>query len=119
MKWIALALALGACQRGESGSPAKKIVAPPEHAPVTDAYKADIGALCDCVRLSGADKIADDGSRAPIIAMWLGSNLHTKEAHDFLVAIQPLEGEPKATALESEAHRVGLPGCALAAEWRK
>jgi hypothetical protein len=45
--------------------------------------------------------------------------LKTPEAHEFLVKIQPLEGEPKARALDDEAHRVGLASCALSAEWRK
>ena len=66
---------------------------------------------------SGADRI-DEEARALTIANWLGANLKTDESRKFLVQIQPLVGEPKATALETEARRVGLPGCALAAEWR-
>ncbi|HTR49471.1 MAG TPA: hypothetical protein VMJ10_02115 [Kofleriaceae bacterium] len=115
MKSVALVLALAACQRGDAGSSAS---APPavSHAQVTDAYRADITRLCDCVHLSGADQLTGDRSTA--IAIWLGSNITTSDAHQFLVQIQPLEGEPKARALEAEAHRVGLTGCALASEWR-
>jgi hypothetical protein len=58
------------------------------------------------------------GDRPLAIAEWLGSHLQTDEAHQYLVKIQPLEGEAKAAALEAEARRIGLPGCALAAEWR-
>ncbi len=117
MKWTALlALTLVGCQHGDAGAPAKR--APPDRPPVSDGYRADITNLCDAVKLSGADKIADD-QRIALIAMWLGPNIKTTEGHDFLVAIQPLVGEQKARALEDEARRVGLPGCALAAEWRK
>ncbi len=52
------------------------------------------------------------------MAMWLGKNLETPEAHDFLVRIQPLEGSAKANALDDEAHHVGYAKCALADEWR-
>ncbi len=107
MKWApALVLLLG-CQRS-SGEP------PPA---VSTAYKQDIVSLCDVVHLSGADQMPA-GERGPVIAMWLGPHLQTAEAHDFLVQIQPLTGEPKAHALEAEAKRVGLLTCALAAEWR-
>ena len=106
-----LVLVLAGCQRGESSSEP----APPPVAPRSDEYAADIAALCDCVKRSGA---ADDDSRALTIANWLAANLKTPESRKFLVQIQPLAAEPKATALEAEARRVGLPGCALAAEWR-
>jgi hypothetical protein len=106
-----LLLVLAGCQRGETSSdPAKTPVAPP-----SSDYAADISALCDCVKRSGA---AADDSRALTIANWLAANLKTPESRKFLVQIQPLASEPKATALEAEARRVGLPGCALAAEWR-
>jgi hypothetical protein len=106
-----LVLVLAGCQRGETSSePAVAPVAPP-----SGDYAADIAALCDCVKRSGA---ADDDSRALTIANWLSANLKTPESRKFLVQIQPLAPEPKATALEAEARRVGLPGCALAAEWR-
>ena len=82
-----------------------------------EQYRSDIANLCDVVARSGADKLPP-GERAPTIATWLGGNLRTQEAHDYLIAIQPLVGDPKAAALEAEAARVGLVGCALAAEWR-
>jgi hypothetical protein len=120
--WLALALA--ACQRGDgrarpspgSAASARPATALPE-APVTPEYRQDITTLCDVVRLSKADQMPKN-QQWPIIAMWLGPHIQTSAARDFLVAIQPLTGEPKARALEAEAHRVGLEGCALAAEWR-
>lgn len=115
MKSVCLVLALVCgCQRGEtssgSSSGSEPVAAGAE-------YAADIAALCDSVKRSGADKI-DADARTLTIANWLGANLKTPESRKFLVRIQPLAGEPKATALETEAHRVGLAGCALAAEWR-
>lgn len=101
-----LGLAAG-CQRG-AGTTAPA---------VSEPYRSDITNLCDSVVSSGADQLPA-GERPLAIASWLGTHLQTPEAHDFLVRIQPLEGEPKAAALEAEARRVGLPGCALAAEWR-
>jgi cell division protein FtsN len=50
--------------------------------------------------------------------MWLGPHVTTNDGREFLVAIQPLEGDAKALALETEAKRVGLTTCALATEWR-
>jgi hypothetical protein len=105
MKWLALCLVLVGC--GHSDKPA-----------VADDYRADITNLCDAVQQSGADKILDD-SRAAVIAMWLGPHIQTKAGHEFLVSIQPLQGEAKAKRLDDEAHRVGLTSCALSAEWRK
>lgn len=86
-------------------------------AAVTGPYHDDIARLCDAVVQSGASALPAS-ARAAVIATWLADHLATQEAHDYLVRIQPLTGEPKAAALEAEAHRVGLPGCALAAEWR-
>jgi hypothetical protein len=86
-------------------------------ATVTPAYKADITNLCDAVHLSGADEKPKD-ERWQIIAMWLGPNIKTEEGHEFLVAIQPLRGQAKIMALETEAKRVGVGRCALADEWR-
>ena len=100
-----LAVAAG-CQR--SGGSA---------APVSEAYRADIENLCDAVVKSGADRLPV-GERALAIATWLAGNVKTTEGHEYLVRIQPLVGDDKATALEAEARRVGLPRCALAAEWR-
>lgn len=116
MKAVAvLLLALVACQRGETDAGA------PTHSVITAApgseYAVDIATLCNAVVGSGADKV-DEDARALTIANYLGANLKTAESRKFLVQIQPLSGEPKATALDTEARRVGLPGCALAAEWR-
>lgn len=121
---IALLVLAASCQRGESPPrPSPSSPAPPTtvvqlpRPPVTAAYKEDIANVCDVVHRSGADKLPP-GERAPSIAMWLGPNIHTENGHEFLVAIQPLTGESKASALEVEAKRVGLDGCPLAAEWR-
>lgn len=117
MKWPVIALVIVGCQSGDkSSAPAQR--PPPEKAEVTEDYKYDITRLCDAVHLSGADQIKDD-SRITQIAMWLGPNIRTPAGHDFLVAIQPLDGEAKAKALDDEARRVGLDKCALSAEWRK
>jgi hypothetical protein len=107
MKWTAWIVLAIACQKG-GGDP---------KASVTPEYKQDIENLCDVLHRSGADQLPP-GDRAPSIAMWLGPNIKTQDGHDFLISIQPLQGEPKAKALEAEAARVGLSTCALAAEWR-
>lgn len=107
MKWIAAVLVIAGCQRGRGETAA----------PVSPEYREDIAALCDSVRLSGAGS-AMAGDRPNLIAMWLAGRPWTKEGHAFLVAVQPLEGDAHAAALEAEAARVGLSGCALAAEWR-
>ncbi len=98
---------IAGCQHGDGGAPA----------PVAAPYRLDIETVCNVVVLSGADQLAA-GERALTIASWLASHLETTEAHDYLIKIQPLTGAPKAAALEAEAKRVGLPRCALAAEWR-
>jgi len=86
-------------------------------AAVPGPYRADIARLCDVVVQSGADQLAA-GERLLAIVQWLPDHLETQDSHEFLARIQPLEGEAKADALAAEARRVGLPGCALAAEWR-
>ena len=98
---------IAGCQRS-SGSSAP---------PVSDAYRQDIARLCDVVVQSGADQLPA-AERALTVASWLAEHLETQDAHDYLIRIQPLTGDPKAAALEAEARRVGLAGCALAAEWR-
>jgi hypothetical protein len=104
---VCLLVAAAACHRGEQAG-----------AKVTPEYKQDITNLCDVVHLSGADQLPE-GSRSPSIAMWLGPHITTQAGHDFLVKIQPLEGMTKAAALDDEAKRVGLAGCALADQWRR
>lgn len=86
-------------------------------APVPEPYRADIARLCDVLVQSGADQLPE-GERLLAIVQWLPEHLETQDSHAFLARIQPLEGEAKADALDAEARRVGLPGCALAAEWR-
>jgi hypothetical protein len=81
-------------------------------------YTSDIEKLCDVVVRAGVSDV-DPNDRTYVVATWLASNLQTQEARKFLARIQPLVGDAKATALETEARRVGLTGCALAAEWRK
>jgi hypothetical protein len=134
MKWIAwIALAAG-CQGGsktatKGSEPAAKgsvssgsatgsdsVIIQLPKAAVTPEYTQDITNLCDVVHLSGADQLPP-ADRTPTIAMWLGPHIKTDAGHEFLVAIQPLAGDAKVAALEHEARRVGLAGCALAAEW--
>jgi hypothetical protein len=105
-------LVCGACQSDEKTKTAAVATARAD-----EAYRTDIKNLCDSLALSGADKL-EKGERLHPHATWLHANLKTQESKDFLVQIQPLVGEPKAKALDDEAKRVGLPGCALAAEWR-
>lgn len=124
MKWITWLILAASCQRGEgpprnSDSPqaATTTVVQLPRPPITAEYKQDIANVCEAVQRSGADKLPA-GDRSPAVAMWLGPNIQTDAGREFLVAIQPLTGEPKAAALEFEAKRVGLSGCSLAAEWR-
>ena len=124
MKWIACIVLATACQSGDGGreEPAPttgrtQVISLPK-ADVTEQYRADITNLCDCIQLSGADQKPKD-ERWQIIAMWLGPHITTQAGHDFLIAIQPLQGEAKALALETEAKRVGLAKCELANEWRQ
>jgi hypothetical protein len=109
MKWTALLLALVGCQHG-GGDAAPK---------TSDAYRADIAALCDSMQLSGADQMQGDDQRIPTQAMWLGEHVKTPEGRAFMVSLNQLSDAQHAKALDDEAHRVGLAGCALSAEWRK
>ena len=106
-------LVLSACQSDD------KPAAKPAPAPVSDdkLYAEDFQRLCDSMQLSGADKMEKLERVAPH-SKWLGENLKTKAAQQFLIKTQPLKGEEKAAAFEAEAKRVGLSGCALAAEFR-
>lgn len=122
MKWtLCLMVSAAACQEAkqqqQTADPQGSTVISLPKAQVTDAYRADITTLCDVVKLSGSqDKPKDE--RWTVIAMWLGPQIKSDAGHEFLVAIQPLKGETKALALETEAKRVGLQTCALANEWR-
>lgn len=122
MKWsLALVLFVAACQEGKQqqqvvDQTSTTVISLPKPE-ITPAYRADITTLCDVVKLSGAeDKPKDE--RWQVIAMWLGPQIKTTDGHEFLVAIQPLKGEAKALALDTEAKRVGLTTCTLATEWR-
>jgi hypothetical protein len=109
-RWLACIVTLAAlvgCQR------TAETVAPP----ASDQYRSDIENLCEALVRSGAAQLPP-GDRALTIASWLSAHLQTQDAHDYLVHIQPLVGEPKAAALDAEARRVGLSHCGLAAEWR-
>jgi hypothetical protein len=118
---LCLVLFVAACQEGKQEQkvvdPTSTTVISLPKAEITPAYRADITTLCDVVKLSGSeDKPKDE--RWQVIAMWLGPQIKTTDGHEFLVAIQPLKGEAKALALDTEAKRVGLTTCALATEWR-
>jgi hypothetical protein len=110
---VIVPLATGCQRESDKAAPVASVVA----APPGSAYAKDIEALCDCVSRSGADKI-DPDAKMLTVATWLAQNMTTPESKSFLVRIQPLGGTAKADALEGEAKRVGLSGCALAAEWR-
>jgi hypothetical protein len=125
MKTIALAAcALMACQSAEPTTAPKPGATAAAAAPVPvpvmmtpgSPYAGDIQNICNALALSGADK--DPGGRQVVVANWLASHVATKEGHDFLVEISPLQGLAKADRLDGEAHKVGLPGCALSAMWR-
>lgn len=117
-RWLVVVLWLVGCEAKPSRLDDNGPPEPPPPTPVTRSYKADIENLCDVVSRSGAAD-HDYNDRTYLIATWLSGHLTTQEARTFLQNIQPLKGEPKAKALEAEATRVGLAGCALAAEWRK
>lgn len=102
---------------GAAAAPAPASPAAAAPAPASQEYAGDLEKLCDVVRLSGAGGDPAEDRRLPI-ANWLAANLTTAESRQFLARIQPLAGAQKADALEAEARRAGLPGCALAAEWR-
>jgi len=109
MKWTAFLLALVACQHGGGDAEQK----------VSEAYRADIASLCDSMKLSGADQMQGDDQRIPTQAMWLGDHVKTPEGRAFMVSLNKLGDAQHAKALDDEAHRVGLAGCALSAEWRR
>ena len=101
MKWLVLLVVAAGCQKS---------------AQVDDASGADIVKICNCISLAGAENHPD---QAFVIAQWLPANISTPEAHEFLVKIARLTGEPKARALDDEARRVGMSSCALSAVWRR
>jgi hypothetical protein len=122
--WRWLLLVTLACNSSEPRRDKSAALAPEPVlvAPAADAigsaspYADDVEKLCDVVSRSSTTGMGDE--RMVLIANWLSANLVTEEARDFLAKIQPLVGTDKADALDAEAKRVGLPACALAAEWR-
>ena len=108
----ALLLVLCACQTDEKSSQ-KAVVA----ARADQVYADDVRKLCDSMSLSGADKL-EQLERVGPHSKWLAENLATTEARDFLIRFQQLPPDQKAGALEAEAKRVGLSGCAFAAEFK-
>jgi len=108
-------LVVSGCQSDDK--PAKQQPASAAASSDDKTYAEDIGRLCDSMSLSGADKMEKLERVAPH-SKWLGENLKTKAAQDFLIKTSPLKGEERAAAYEAEAKRVGLSGCALAAEFR-
>jgi hypothetical protein len=99
------ALALAACQKGDSGT-------------VDTAYRADVTRICDAERLSGADQQPEGSARTLAIAQWLGSAIQTKTAQNFLAELTHFDGAAKGQRLLDEARRVGLDGCSLADVWK-
>jgi hypothetical protein len=81
------------------------------------AYASDIRKLCNVMKLSGAD-VAKDPQKPLLTAQWLGANIQTKEAHQFMIKIQELDGEARAKAYEDESKKLGIDECPLASEWR-
>jgi hypothetical protein len=117
-RFFLVLLVLSGCQSDDkkaSKQPEAAAMAPP--ASDDKAYAEDIGRFCDSMALSGADKLQKLERVAPH-SKWLGENLKTKAAQQFLIKTAPLKGAERADAYEAEAKRVGLPGCALAAEFR-
>ena len=98
----------------------KPATAPGAPTPAVDAaaYAADIANLCNVMELSGA-KDYPEGQNIVPMAEFLGANIKTQAAKDFMIRVQPLAGEAHAAALDAEATSVGLSGCALSAVWRR
>jgi hypothetical protein len=84
----------------------------------TSAYGRDFERLCNAEKYSGALEEPEE-ARPLMVAQWLGPNLETSQAHDFLVHIQPLGPMDKYVAIDGEAHRLGLTDCPLALVWKK
>ncbi|MCE9580522.1 MAG: hypothetical protein K8W52_45805 [Deltaproteobacteria bacterium] len=104
---LALGLVLAACSSSE----------PPKPTPQDTPYAHDIGHLCNAEKESGALE-QPEGARQLHIARWLPGVLETQRAHDFLVALVPMDAAAKAAALRAEARSVGLEDCTLAAAWK-
>ena len=112
-RFFLVLLVVSGCQSDEKSAKQPEVVAQTDD----KTYAEDIGRLCDSMTLSGADKMEKLERVAPH-SKWLGENLKTKAAQEFLIKTAPLKGAARADAYEAEAKRVGLSGCALAAEFR-
>jgi hypothetical protein len=106
MRYTLLFLVLAACQSASESGPS-----------VSVAYKKDVERICDVEKLSGVAERPGENAQL-VTAMWLGENLETDQARDFLATLSPLPPAEKANLLRDEAKRAGLAGCALAATWR-
>lgn len=104
------ALWLAACQT-DSGTGAQKTPQPSE-------LHADIGRICDVERLSGADA-EETTARSIIAAEWLGRNIATQEARDFLAKVATMGAADKAKALRAAAREAGLDACPTALAWER
>jgi hypothetical protein len=106
VRWTRLVfiLALTACQSGRE--------------PASDAYAADIDAICHQEERSGAlDKPPDQ--RDPLTtAYWLERNLKTPAGRKFAASIFQLKPSEKGPRLAAEAKKVGLARCPIADTWK-
>lgn len=108
MRTITLAvIVLAACQSDKTSG---------DRAPAPTDYHADIAKICDVEKLSGADA-EETTARSIIAAEWLGRNIKTQEARDFLAKVAQLGAADKAKALRAEAARAGLDACPTASAW--
>jgi hypothetical protein len=126
-QFTAVLVVVAACQSGSGASSSPPSSAPakstePGSAVGSDwkasAYGRDFERLCNAETYSGASEQPEE-ARPLMVAQWLGPNLETSEAHDFLVHIQPLGPMDKFVAIDGEAHRLGLTDCPLALVWKK
>lgn len=85
---------------------------------VDPTYRADVERICEVERLSGSLDRPDENPQY-VTAMWLGENIQTQAARDFLAELSPLTGADKAKRLREESKRVGLGSCVLAATWEQ
>jgi hypothetical protein len=109
--WI-IAVTLVACQSSKEQPPAS------DRAEPKSGYASDIGKICDVEKLSGADA-EETTARSIIAAEWLGRNIETDEARDFLARVARVGAADKARLLRDEAARVGAEACPTALAWER
>ena len=80
-------------------------------------YVQDMDRICNSEERSGALE-QPEGARAVAVAQWLGNNIQTAEAREFLVTLARTGPEDKAALIEKEAARAGLSDCPLVRRWR-